>query len=686
MSARKLLSCTLLAALAACSVVPGDAALAGAPRSGETLKAFRDEAELVATLDRWRSAAEAARPAHRRSADAGAPATMNAQAMTAPMPAPAPGAATVSAAAGKKTEESITNVQTAGVDEGGIVKRAGDHLVVLRRGRLFTVRIGGGALRPVSTVDAYAPGVDPRGAWYDEMLISGSTVVVIGYSHARGGTEIGLFKLGDDGSLAYRSTHHLRSYDYYSSRNYASRLIGNRLVFYSPTILSPWSAPPMQRLPGYRRWEGPATPPEFRRILPATRIYRTDDELDPSQAIALHTVTSCELADAELRCESSAVLGPMGRVFYVSQDSVYVWTAAARRPPVMPVPAGDGAFGPPPRRLPTADSAVFRIPLDGGAPSGLKTVGAPVDQMSFLEGADGFLNVLVRQYGRGDGMWAAERSSGGMALLRVPLQAFGDGREAARAEHYRRLPDAQGWSVQNRFVGDWLLWSVQGPGRGAAQEAAHGRAWALRYAAAGAAVQPLAPGHGVERIEALGGDAALIGNDGPDLVFSALRLGRDAATPAGRHVQPGAAQGESRTHGFFYRQTGVDEGLLGLPIVGEAARRGGGPAIHGNGGGRGGAASVLFLRNRGLAFDALGDLKARPAGNRDDGCKASCVDWYGNARPVFTDQRVFALMGYEIVEGTLSGRSPGGRIDERRRISFAPAAGPGSGRFSPFEQ
>jgi uncharacterized secreted protein with C-terminal beta-propeller domain len=40
---------------------------------------------------------------------------------------------------------TITNVQTAGVDEGGIVKRAGDFLVVLRRGRLFTVRVGGDA-------------------------------------------------------------------------------------------------------------------------------------------------------------------------------------------------------------------------------------------------------------------------------------------------------------------------------------------------------------------------------------------------------------------------------------------------------------------------------------------------------------------------------------------------------------
>src|SRR2546425_2740742 len=42
------------------------------------------------------------------------------------------------------SSDQITNVQHAGVDEGGIVKVHGDHLVILRRGRLFTVAIGGG--------------------------------------------------------------------------------------------------------------------------------------------------------------------------------------------------------------------------------------------------------------------------------------------------------------------------------------------------------------------------------------------------------------------------------------------------------------------------------------------------------------------------------------------------------------
>ena len=70
----------------------------------------------------------------------------------------APAAAEESKADGVAKNESITNTQTAGVDEGGIVKVHGDHLVVLRRGRLFTVKIGDDALAPVAHADAFGPG------------------------------------------------------------------------------------------------------------------------------------------------------------------------------------------------------------------------------------------------------------------------------------------------------------------------------------------------------------------------------------------------------------------------------------------------------------------------------------------------------------------------------------------------
>jgi hypothetical protein len=234
--------------------------------------------------------------------------------------------------------------------------------------------------------------------------------------------------------------------------------------------------------------------------------------------------------------------------------------------------------------------------------------------------------------------------------------------------------------VQNRFVGDWLLW-------GGAADANGASAWALRHATTGEA-SALSPGHTIERIEALGRDAVLVGSQGADLHFSAVRLARGDARLAGRHVQAGVAQGETRTHGFFYRAQADDSGLLGLPVLGGGGRRRGVYA------GAQGAAAVLFLRNRDLRFTALGQLSASDGGVRDDGCKASCVDWYGNARPIFLGDRVLALMGYEIVEGHIE--SAGWRfgqsadtplhdqIVERRRISFAPSASWREGRYWPF--
>lgn len=82
-----------------------------------------------------------------------------------------------------------------------------------------------------------------------------------------------------------------------------------------------------------------------------------------------------------------------------------------------------------------------------------------------------------------------------------------------------------------------------------------------------------------------------------------------------------------------------------------------------------GSASILFLRNDALRLRELGTLAARAERAPDDGCRASCVDWYGNARPLFLRGRLFALLGYELVEGRLDE----GRVLERRRVDMRPS-------------
>ncbi len=540
-------------------------------------------------------------------------------------------------------DESVTNVQHAGVDEGGIVKVHGEHLVVLRRGRLFTVKLGGGTLRPVSAVDAFGPEIDPNSTWYDEMLISDDTVVVIGYSYQRGGTEVGLFDIDRAGKLAYRSTYHLRSNDYYSSRNYASRLIGNKLIFYTPLYLNPGAQDPFQNFPAVRKWHKGAGANEFRQIVTATNVYRSEQEITSPYGVALHTVTVCDLANGGFECKATGVLGPVGRVFYVSPESVYVWVTDWAR-------AGNQT---------RAQSTVYRMPLDASGPSALGVSGTPIDQFSFLESQDAHLNVLVRSNSSGEAMWSSEVAAGDVALMRVPLSSFSDGSEFAPSSSYRRLLKPQGYTFQNRFVSDYLLYGT-GSGWGRPENGAKANLYAVRWAGdADDGVKALPLPHGVDRIEQLGANAVVVGTDGTNLHFTSIRL-QSSPEVAGRYTRPGASQGELRSHGFFYKPDGPNSGTLGLPI-----------SVPGRPGYRHlfeSSAAILFLRNNDLQFQEVGELAARPERAVDDACRASCVDWYGNARPLFVRGRVLALLGYEIVEGFMDD----GRIHEMRRMNYAP--------------
>ena len=612
-------------ALLACTEIPTDTippvAASGLIPTKRTMEAFKSEAELTRYLQQL--------AARQRREEKSAAKTESLSA-AAPMASEPPA---------NKADESVTNTQHAGVDEGGIVKVHGDHLVVLRRGRLFTVAIGDGALKPISAVDAFAPDVDPSSTWYDEMLVSGNTVVVIGYSYQRGGTEVGLFDITDTGSLSYRSTYHLRSNDYYSSRNYASRLIGNKLIFYAPQYFYPGADDPFASFPAVRKWHKDAKPEEFHRIVPATRVYRPQTDLPVDYASALHTVTVCDLANGGFDCQATSVIGPPGHVFYVSPDAVFVWASSWER--------GRGSR-----------SLLFRMPLDGSGPSALRVSGSPVDQFSFVQSDDEYLNVLVRSEGYGDGMWAAENASGNVALMRVPIMSFSDGSEIVPASSYRRLPKPEGYTFQNRFVGNYLIYGTgSGWGYPSKQQGNTSNLFIVDWARGNS--QSMTLPHGVDRIEQMGSDAVIVGTDGKNLHFSSLRLGSWPEVVS-RFTRPDASQGELRSHGFFYKPDGENTGMLGLPI--SVPGRAGYKHLFES------SAAILFLRNDSLQFREIGELGSQPERAVDDQCRASCVDWYGNARPLFLRGRVFALLGYEIVEGKLDD----GRMQELRRVNYAP--------------
>jgi hypothetical protein len=626
------------AAIAAAAVTTGVLVSGNSPavaqpaqlQAGGSLASFRSDAELRRFLERLRRTTGRSSQAESITVTGASP---------PPPPAvPAPAAATA---------DAITNVQEAGVDEGGIVKKRGDLLVVLRRGRLFTVSTVGGQLRPIDFIDAMPPGVDGSGDWYDEMLLHGDRVIVVGYSYRRGGTEVNRFRLSPDGRLRFEDAYHLRSNDYYSSRNYASRLIGNRLIYYTPLFLR-WSDDPFEALPAVRRWTGNRNEIEFQRIVGARDVFIVPAMRDNPEARidTAHSVFNCDLTAPVLDCSATTVLGPASRNFYVSPDAVYLWVSDAWSRDV--------------RRRGGVRSFAYRIPFGRERPSAIGARGAPTDQFSFREDrANGLLDVLVRADGGGDWMWNPEVSRGDVALLSIPIRQFGDGSREVPLDRYRRLPRPQAdGPFHNRFVGNHILYGAQWRGEGSRLVAA-----ALR----GGPVSHIPLDHAIERIDLLGADGVVIGGDSRGaLHFTAIDLRRPLARISSDFVIPRASQGESRSHGFFYRSDSPDgaAGLLGLPIAREVPS--GYHRFFGS------AASILFLERNQRLFRPAGELAADYRQTVDDACVASCVDWYGNARPIFADNRVFALLGYELVEGR---QDRAGAIREIGRVNFAPRPG-----------
>ena len=308
----------------------------------------------------------------------------------------------------------------------------------------------------------------------------------------------------------------------------------------------------------------------------------------------------------------------------------------------------------------SAQSWLYRLPLDRiEKPSAIGAYGQPTDQFSFREDRRfGLIDVLVRNNGGGDAMWNNESSDGDVALLSVPIRWMGDGSRRVPPSRYRNLPDVgtDAWNFQNRFVGNHILYGGHGYQRGQFSTLV---AAGLR----GGPVAQLQLPHAVERLDQLGDDGVVIGNDPRGgLVFTAVDLRRPTARVGNSFTFPGAQQGENRSQAFFYRPDNADgsNGLLGLPITTQLQSQY--ARFLGSG------SSILFLKRQNRLFDMAGRLDADPYRAVDDACVASCVDWYGNARPIFIGNRVFALMGYELVEGRLAR----GSIHEVARINFAP--------------
>ncbi|MFO0562616.1 MAG: beta-propeller domain-containing protein [Polyangiales bacterium] len=573
---------------------------------------------------------------------AGSAETASSERRAAGAPAAARGRAAPAQSTTTANSNSITNNQVANVDEGDIVKAAGDDLIILRRGHLFRVSTANNTVRRVGHAPAFAPATQP-GDWYDELLVDGDIALVLGYSYRAEATEVNRFKLEPGGAIRYLDTFYLRSDDYYSSENYATRLVNGRFVMYVPIALTGYDGEPREpRMPAMRLGRAGA----FQSILEFSSVFATSGDRESS---TLHAVLTCDVHSARVGCTARGVLGASSRTFYVSNTAVYVWTQAES--------AVYNPFATAAERAEQSRSWIVRMPHAADSQPGAAQIrGGPVDQFAFDE-RDGALHLLLRDEASSDAMWSSRGASGGVSAVKIPVSRMTGVVSEAPAEAFTALVAVPSYGqFKERWVGEYAIFATSSGGyashwRRGPVERSSPRLFA--YRASDQRLFELRTDRAIERIEPLGRDALVVGGNGDSLQLTPIALDSALPEPYAPLNLPHRAQGESRSHGFFFNPSGAREGVFGIATTGDSSD---GESM--------GSSDVSFFRLRNLALSSIGTVSARPS--RDNRCSTSCFDWYGNTRPIFWGDRVFALMGDEVVEAALSERS----LTERHRLDF----------------
>ncbi len=571
---------------------------------------------------------------------------------------------------------NITNTQVAAVDEGDIVKLIGEYLLVLQDGRVFAVHYP--TMRLTDRVDVYRKDASgrPIGAdWYDEMLVEGDQIIIAAYSYEDDATELTVLRLNQaSGKVAVRGVFLISSDDYYDVDNYATRIVGDKLVIYTP-----YEAEDMvsrRKRPAVRRWSSAEDFDDEQAkgspLLDIRRVYR------PVFGVSepwLHTVSICPLGEViarGLECETTGFMGGDMAEMFVAADAVYLWMQGlgSEELPWDSCPLGTPApaFG----EVPPA--AVFRIPIGRGETEVMGARGAPVDQFG-MDTKGGRFRALP-SFTR-NGCYDDDTPTA-FALLDAPLGRFRDYYVAARESEFARLPGVDGGGIENRFVGDFVVYggrdrySRRPPRDEEARNRALANALTVVPIADPQASQRVALGHSLIRLEKIG-DSVVIANGYVDeaglrVSYVGLDAGEEGSAVRSSAFLPRRYESEGRSHAFNATYSLAGDGMLGVPTVTRVERSNGYWWYSDVS-----DLSFLGFDAKGMLADA-GQITATPEDKVQTAegydCEVSCIDWYGNARPIFLGGKVYGLMATELVEAEVVA----GKVSERRRVDLTAAA------------
>ena len=602
-------------------------------------------------------------------------------AMSAPDAAPSDVVVTGSSTAPDSADNpEITNNQKAGVDEGGIIKQIGQHLVILQDGRLFVTDLmpdGTPGLRLADRANVYRS--SDEDTWYDEMLVAGRTILVTGYSYREEATEYTVLNLGEDGKVTRQATFYISSNDYYSGSNYATRMIDGKLVIHTPIYLEGRGWWDDLDIPVIREWRQEEDDGfrERTELEDGRPLFRAADIWMPVQRTlqpVIHTITVCDisgLADTRMpACKATAIVGTETHEFLVTKDAFWLWMSPSdeERSRELDEDAEDFdcSAGPRPAFADVAPAVLVRLPIDGARPLVLPVRGEPQNQFSMDMDAGNFRAVLDWRH-RDCASWYS-KDAADLAYFDAPLSDLRSVLEEAAGGRYFDLPSPGVSAYEARFTEKHLVygaregWGSWPPGEDETRE--NGKAVIVPVSDPARPVTLELP-HDVIRAERAGPYMALTGyHDSAGLSVSLIDL-RAAPRLSGTLQLRGRFESENRSHAFNSRIDAEGKGLIGLPTIpqSEEADR-----------------WWWWSDSSDMSYAAvssdggLQDAGVLAATRRDPDlpspteyvCEVSCVDWYGNARPIFTGGRILALINSELIEAELRD----GKVTEISRIDL----------------
>jgi len=564
---------------------------------------------------------------------------------------------------GQITNGQITNNQMRNVEEGDIVKQINEYLLVLQDGRIFVVDTRAGNGRRLAVADRVNVYRNPNESmWYDEMLVFGDRVLITGYSYRHRATELSVFRLDTaSGRLAREGVFYMSSNDYYDSSNYATRLIGDNLVIYTPFRVATMTDAHF-KWPVVRRWRSDEERDididrRSRPLFDAADIYRP---VRPGEDPTVHTVSVCPLGPAaserDLECRSTAFIGPNTAQWYVTESDAFLWTTSRSyqsydRQACDAAPAFEASFEP---------ALLYRVPVDGAAPGLVGARGMPPDQFS-LQASGGRFHALLKdrqRYCRGELETEAQ-----LTYLDFPLASFAPTVADLGRNRYTPLPGVKSFNIANRFTDAYLVYGSLGQNRRGLSENGTPPAYAVPIERP-QDVRAIPVRHSVIRAERAGNDIVLTGyRDSVGLFVTLIDLDGPPRIASSVQLEQ-RFESEGRSHAFNSLIEADGSGVMGLPTIG-------GESWSSRAAWRSSASDLSYLIvDRNGRLTPIGELERRvDYGGSIPGyvCEVSCIDWYGNSRPIFTDGRVFGLTGTELIEGRIAGAA----IREVQRLNIA---------------